>query len=77
MQSSSVVANAELVCLSADVRIGPLAPGTCHAAELKFLALREGIVGVDAVRIIDLGNNEHVDIRELPSVTVKNKVEVP
>ncbi|KAI0445984.1 TRAPP trafficking subunit Trs65-domain-containing protein [Xylaria telfairii] len=77
MQSSSIVDNAELVCLSADVRIGPLVPGTCHAAELKFLALREGIVGVDAVRIIDLGNNEHVDIRELPSVTVRNKVEVP
>ncbi|KAI0458647.1 TRAPP trafficking subunit Trs65-domain-containing protein [Xylaria acuta] len=77
MQSSSVIDNAELVCLSADVRIGPLVPGTCHAAELKFLALKEGIVGVDAVRIIDLGNNEHVDIRELPSVTVENKVEVP
>ncbi|KAI8950966.1 TRAPP trafficking subunit Trs65-domain-containing protein [Xylaria longipes] len=77
MQSSSVVDNAELVCLSADLRIGPLVPGTCHAAELKFLALKEGIVGVDAVRIIDLGSNEHVDIRELPSVTVENKVEVP
>ncbi|TGJ83691.1 hypothetical protein E0Z10_g5057 [Xylaria hypoxylon] len=76
IQSSSVVDNAELVCLSADVRIGPLAPGTCHAAELKFLALKEGIVGVDAVRIIDLGNNEHVDIRQLPSVTVENKLEV-
>ncbi|KAI0423195.1 TRAPP trafficking subunit Trs65-domain-containing protein [Xylaria grammica] len=76
IQSSSVVDNAELVCLSPDVRIGPLAPGTCHAAELKFLALKEGIVGVDAVRIIDLGNNEHVDIRQLPSVTVENKLEV-
>ncbi|KAI0408934.1 TRAPP trafficking subunit Trs65-domain-containing protein [Xylaria palmicola] len=75
MQSSSVVDDTELVCLSADVRIGPLVPGTCHAAELKFLALKEGIVGVDAVRIIDLGNNEHVDIRELPSVTVEKRVE--
>ncbi|KAI0544880.1 TRAPP trafficking subunit Trs65-domain-containing protein [Xylaria curta] len=72
MQSSSVVDNAELICLSTDLRIGPLVPGTCHAAELKFLALKEGIVGLDAVRIIDLGNNEHVDIRELPSVTVEN-----
>ncbi|KAI0913211.1 TRAPP trafficking subunit Trs65-domain-containing protein [Ustulina deusta] len=74
-QTSSVVDNAELVCLSPDVRIGPLAPGTCHAAELKFLALKEGIVGIDAVRIIDLVSNEHVDIRQLPSVTVENKVE--
>ncbi|KAI0543063.1 TRAPP trafficking subunit Trs65-domain-containing protein [Xylaria digitata] len=76
IQTSSVVDDAELICLSADVRIGPLAPGTCHAAELKFLALKEGIVGVDAVRVIDLGNNEHVDIRQLPSVTVENKLEV-
>ena len=75
IQSSSVLDNAELVCLSPDVRIGPLAPGTCHAAELRFLALKEGIVGIDAVRIIDLGNNEHVDIRHLPSITVDNKPE--
>lgn len=73
MQSSSMVDNAELVCLSPDIRIGPLAPGTCHATELKFLALEEGIVGVDAIRIIDLSNNEHVDIRHLPSITVESK----
>ncbi|KAF2972267.1 hypothetical protein GQX73_g1303 [Xylaria multiplex] len=76
IQSSSVVDDAELICLSADVKIGPLAPGTCHTAELKFLALKEGIVGVDAVRIIDLGNNEHVDIRQLPSITIEKKLEV-
>ncbi|KAI0526007.1 TRAPP trafficking subunit Trs65-domain-containing protein [Xylaria bambusicola] len=76
IQSSSVVDNAEVVCLSPDVRIGPLAPGTCHAAELKFLALKEGIVGIDAVRIIDLGNNEHVDIRHLPCITVENAMEI-
>ncbi|KAI0206271.1 TRAPP trafficking subunit Trs65-domain-containing protein [Astrocystis sublimbata] len=74
MQGSSVVDNAELVCLSVDVRIGPLVPGTCHAAELRFLALKEGIVGVDAVRLIDLSNNEHVDIRELPNVRVEKRV---
>ncbi|KAI0117725.1 TRAPP trafficking subunit Trs65-domain-containing protein [Nemania sp. FL0031] len=73
MQSNSVVDNAELLCLNADVRIGPLAPGTCHETELKFLALKEGIVGVDALRIIDLGNNEHVDIRQLPTVIVEQK----
>ncbi|GAP84919.1 putative TRAPP complex subunit Trs65 family protein [Rosellinia necatrix] len=77
MQTSSVVDNAELVCLSADVRIGPLVPGACHAAELKFLALKEGIVGIDAVRIIDLVNNEHVDIRQLPSVIVELRPEGP
>lgn len=73
MQNSSVVDNAELVCLNADVRIGPLAPGTCNTVELKFLTLKEGIVGVDAIRIVDLGNNEHVDIRQLPTIVVERK----
>ncbi|KAI1817786.1 TRAPP trafficking subunit Trs65-domain-containing protein [Poronia punctata] len=75
MQSSSIVDDAELMCLSADVRIGPLAPGTCHATELKFLALKEGIVSIDAVRIIDLASNEHVDMKYLPTMAVESKRE--
>ncbi|KAI2462763.1 TRAPP trafficking subunit Trs65-domain-containing protein [Annulohypoxylon bovei var. microspora] len=75
MQHSSIIDSAEVVCLSTDVRVGPLAPGACHVAELKFLALKEGIVGVEAVRVIDLANNEHVDIRDLPTVIVKGKHE--
>ncbi|KAI1775005.1 TRAPP trafficking subunit Trs65-domain-containing protein [Hypoxylon cercidicola] len=73
MQHNSIVDSAEVVCLSADVRVGPLAPGACHVAELRFLALKEGIVNVEAVRVIDLANNEHVDIRELPMVVVESK----
>ncbi|KAI4863341.1 TRAPP trafficking subunit Trs65-domain-containing protein [Hypoxylon rubiginosum] len=73
MQHSSIIDSAEVVCLSADVRVGPLAPGACHVAELRFLALREGIVSVEAVRVIDLANNEHVDIRDLPTVVVESK----
>ncbi|KAI0015551.1 TRAPP trafficking subunit Trs65-domain-containing protein [Xylariomycetidae sp. FL0641] len=75
MQRSSVVDTAEVACLSADVRIGPLVPGACHVAELRFLALKEGVVSVEAVRIIDLVNNEHVDIRELPTVVVEARPE--
>ncbi|KAI1660848.1 TRAPP trafficking subunit Trs65-domain-containing protein [Daldinia decipiens] len=71
MQHGSIVEGAEVVCLSADVRVGPLAPGACHIAELRFLALKEGIVSVEAVRVIDLTNNEHVDIRDLPTVIVQ------
>lgn len=73
MQHSSIIDSAEVVCLSADVRVGPLAPGACHVAELRFLALKEGIVTVEAVRVIDLANNEHIDIRELPTVIVKGR----
>ncbi|KAH6648431.1 TRAPP trafficking subunit Trs65-domain-containing protein [Truncatella angustata] len=71
MQRSSVVDSTEVVSLSADIRVGPLAPGSCHIAELRFLALKSGIVGIEAVRILDLGNTEHVDIRELPTVFVE------
>jgi hypothetical protein len=34
--------------LSADTRVGPLAPGACHVVELQFLALQEGVVGLEA-----------------------------
>ncbi|KAK4132625.1 hypothetical protein BT67DRAFT_425513 [Trichocladium antarcticum] len=73
MQRSSVVDCAELACLSADVRVGPLAPGACAVAELRFLALRAGVVGVEAVRVVDLGSQEHVDVRELPLVVAVEK----
>ncbi|KAK0618550.1 TRAPP trafficking subunit Trs65-domain-containing protein [Bombardia bombarda] len=73
VQRSSLVGSTELVCLSADVRVGPLAPDTCAVVELRFLALKEGIVGIEAVRIIDLGTQEHVDVRELPMVVVQSR----
>ncbi|CAI4216265.1 unnamed protein product [Parascedosporium putredinis] len=60
MHKNSVVEATDVVCLSSDVRVGPLAAGTCHVAELKFMALREGVLGVEAVRVVDLGSQEHV-----------------
>jgi len=75
MQRSSVIDITEIVCLSADVRIGPLAPNACAVVELRFLALREGILGVEAVRVVDLGSQEHVDVRELPTVLVQDREE--
>ncbi len=73
MQRSSLVDSTEAVCLSADVRVGPLAPNACAVVELRFLALREGVVGIEAVRVVDLGNQEHVDVRELPTVVVESR----
>jgi hypothetical protein len=73
MQRNSVVDAAELVCLSADVRVGPLAPNGCAVVELRFMALREGVVGLEAVRVVDLGSQEHVDVRELPLVVVQRE----
>ncbi|EFX01634.1 hypothetical protein CMQ_8100 [Grosmannia clavigera kw1407] len=58
---SSLVDGTDVVCLSADTRVGPLAPHACHVVELRFVALRAGAVGIEAVRVVDLGSQEHVD----------------
>jgi hypothetical protein len=71
LQKNAAVESTEIICLSADTRVGPVAPGACHVAELQFLALREGIVGLEAIRVVDLGSQEHVDIRDLPTMIVE------
>lgn len=71
MQKNAVLGSTDIICLSADTRIGPLAPGSCHVVELEFLALKEGLVGVEAIRVVDLGTQEHVDIRDLPTTFVE------
>ncbi|KAK4232265.1 TRAPP trafficking subunit Trs65-domain-containing protein [Podospora fimiseda] len=73
MQRSGGTDASEVVCLSADVRVGPLAPNACAVVELRFLALKEGVVGVEAVKVVDLGSQEHVDVRELPLVVVQRR----
>jgi hypothetical protein len=70
MQRHAAIEPAELICYSTDVRVGPLAPSACHTIELRFMALRGGVIGLDAVRVIDLGTQEHVDITDLPSIIV-------
>ncbi|KAF7895127.1 hypothetical protein EAF00_006941 [Botryotinia globosa] len=71
IQRNSAMESSEIVCLSTDTRVGPLAPSACYEVELKFMALKEGIVGVEAVRVVDLGTQEHVDIKDLPTIVVK------
>lgn len=70
MQKNSAIDPTEVVCLSTDTRVGPLAPSACYEIELKFMALRPGIVEIEAVRVVDLGSQEHIDIRDLPSIFV-------
>lgn len=50
-----------------------LASGACYTAQLKFLALSAGVLGVDAVRIVDLATQEAADIRDLPSIVAVEK----
>ncbi|KAH6685278.1 TRAPP trafficking subunit Trs65-domain-containing protein, partial [Plectosphaerella plurivora] len=73
MQRSSFIDSTDIVCLSADTRVGPLAPGACHVTEMKFVALKAGLVSMDAIRVIDLGTQEHVDIRDLPVMIISER----
>ena len=66
-----------LLSLTPEIRVGPLAPGTCHEVELRLLALRPGSQRLEAVRVVDLTREAEegpatpgvmVDIRDLPDV---------
>jgi len=73
LQRNAVVDAAELVCLSTDLRVGPLAPAACHSVDIRMLTLGMGVVGVEAVRVVDLGSNEHVDVHDLPTIVSVGK----
>ena len=46
----------------------PLLPGSCHAAELKFLPLATGALHVDAIRVVDVLTSEAIDVKDLPDI---------
>ncbi|PTU22523.1 hypothetical protein P175DRAFT_0430990 [Aspergillus ochraceoroseus IBT 24754] len=68
LQKSVAGQEAELVCLSTDVRVGALLPGTCFATEIKFLPLAVGSLRLECVRLVDVNTNETTDIRDLPDI---------
>ncbi|MCJ1400170.1 hypothetical protein MMC11_003374 [Xylographa trunciseda] len=65
---------AQLVCLTTEIKIGPLSPGSCYFTEVKFLPLARGFLFVETVRIIDVTTNETVDIRDLPDIHALDRV---
>jgi hypothetical protein len=68
MQKSAAAEGPDVLVCSTDVRVGPLAPNACHTVELKFMAMRAGVLRLEAVRVVDLGTNEHVDVTDLPVI---------
>ena len=68
---NTLVGPTDVLCLSADSRIGPLAPGACHVVQLDFLALKPGVLGIESVRVKDIASQEHVDIKDLPTMLVE------
>ncbi|KAK2784527.1 hypothetical protein FQN52_008948 [Onygenales sp. PD_12] len=68
MQRNAIPYETELICLSTDIRVGPLQPGTCHSTELKLLPLAAGPLHIETVRLVDLITNDTMDIRDLPDI---------
>ncbi|KAI5287930.1 hypothetical protein KEM54_005609 [Ascosphaera aggregata] len=68
MQKNGVPYDTDLVCLNMDVRAGPLPPGTCHLTKLKMLPLIAGPLQVEAVKVVDLMNNDSTTIKDLPDI---------
>ncbi|KAF9892556.1 hypothetical protein FE257_001665 [Aspergillus nanangensis] len=77
MQKNVMGQEAELVCLTTDVRVGPLLPGTCFATELKLLSLSVGALHLEAVRLVDVNTNETTDIRDLPDILAFDRNGIP
>lgn len=61
-------ARADIVSLSADVKIGPLQPGACHETRLDFLVLSVGLVEIDSMTIFDVETKESVQVSEIPTI---------
>ncbi|BAE64190.1 TRAPP trafficking subunit Trs65-domain-containing protein [Aspergillus flavus] len=77
MQKSVAGQEAELVCLSTDLRVGPLLPGTCFATELKLLPLAVGALHLEAVRLVEVNTNETTDIKDLPDILSFDRNGIP
>ena len=82
--SNSVTPETDLMALTAELRIGPLAPGQCHESDIQMVAFEAGSLRVDAMRVVDLVREIEegtaavgvlTDIRDLPDVVVAKPAE--
>jgi hypothetical protein len=64
----------EVLDLNPDVRIGPLPPGACFEAQMKFRALATGVLDIGVIRVVDLDTRQTVDVRELPDIISLEKL---
>jgi hypothetical protein len=71
---------ADLLSLTAELRIGSLGPGQCHEGEIEFIATRPGTFKVDSIRVVDLMREAEegimapgvmVDIQMLPDIIAR------
>lgn len=75
--SGAVPPEADILALTAELRIGPLAPEQCHESEIQMIAFQVGTLQVDVMRVVDLVKEAEdgvgapgvvADIRDLPDV---------
>ncbi|KAF1816791.1 hypothetical protein P152DRAFT_406846 [Eremomyces bilateralis CBS 781.70] len=59
---------AELVCLTTDLRVGPLVAAACYSTELEFLPLSPGLLRIESLRVVDLNTQDTTDIRDVPDI---------
>jgi len=50
-----------------------LKPYTCIETELRLFPLASGYVRIQALRIIDVGTSESIDVRDLPDIVVEDR----
>ena len=78
MQRNTMVgseSHSQVLCLSTEVRIGPLSPGSCVDAKLEFVPLAKGVLQIEAVRVVDVGSGEAIDIRDLPDIVAVDQAD--
>jgi hypothetical protein len=72
--SQGIEKDTDIVSLTAELRIGPLASGCVHESSVRMVALRKGALRVEALRVVDLtretedGLGVITDVRDLPDV---------
>ena len=71
MQRNTVIgteSQSQVLCLSTEIKIGPLSPGACVDAKLDFVPLAKGFLRIEAVRVVDVVSGDAVDVRDLPDI---------
>lgn len=54
----------------------PLAAGACFMTEIKFVALATGVLNLDSLRIVDLGTQDAVDVKDLPDIVAVEELSI-
>lgn len=54
----------------------PLNPGFCYSSDLKFLPLAQGVLHIEAIRVVDMASDQSVDIKDLPDIIAVEGVPV-